>query len=161
MPERASSLSFSATRVEFRGVEAGREFVHQQQPRAGRERAGEIEHFLMRAVEFACLLFGAVGEVERSQQRAGIGRAVAIAAITDRDLDILAHRQREKRPRHLESTVDAGMHETMRREPADFAAFEPDGAAVRPVQPGNDVDARGFARPVRSDQAEYFAGSRR
>ena len=81
MPERASSLSFCRDALEFRRVEAGREFVHQQQPRAGGERAGEIEHFLLRAVEFAGRLFGAVGEVERSQQRAGIGRAVAVAAI--------------------------------------------------------------------------------
>ena len=37
--------------LEFRRVESGGKLVDQQQPRAGRQRAREIEHLLLRAVE--------------------------------------------------------------------------------------------------------------
>ena len=67
MPERASSLSLVGDALELRRVQPGRQLVDQQQPRAGRERAGEIEHFLLRAVEFAGRLIGERGEIERRQ----------------------------------------------------------------------------------------------
>src|SRR3954462_602530 len=45
-------LQFAADPFEFAWVQAGRELVHEKQPRPGRERAGEIEHLLLRAVQF-------------------------------------------------------------------------------------------------------------
>ena len=92
--------------LEFGGIETGGKLVDQQQPRAGRERAREVEHLLMRAVELDGRLIGEAGEIERGQQRRGI-EAFAIAAIGERDLDVLAHGQGQERPGHLEGAIDA------------------------------------------------------
>src|SRR5580658_1145542 len=53
--------------LQFGGIEAGGKLIDQQQPRAGRKRAGEVKHLLMRAVEFGRGLVGKSGEAERRQ----------------------------------------------------------------------------------------------
>src|SRR3984957_13389369 len=48
--------------VEFRRVEAGGEFVEQQEPRTGGERAHEIEHLLLRVIEIGRRAVGDLGQ---------------------------------------------------------------------------------------------------
>src|SRR5208282_537769 len=112
----------------------------------------------MRAVELAGGLIGERGKIERGEQRLGIAKVLATASISNRDLNILAHGQGEERPRDLEGAVDSGMHEAVRCQAADRAPLEMDRAAVGPVEAGDDIDAGGLARSVRSDQTENFAG---
>ena len=58
--------------LQFGGIEAGGKFVDQQKPRTGRECAGKVEHFLLRAVELLRRLIGKSGKIERRQQCSGI-----------------------------------------------------------------------------------------
>src|SRR6202044_2336918 len=59
--------------------------------------------------------------------------------------------------RRLEGPVDALARQPIRRNAADRTALEPDLAAIGGMQPGNDIDAGGLARAVRSDQAQHLA----
>src|SRR5580700_10035655 len=47
---RGEPLDAPGDPVELRRIEPGGQFVKQQQPRAGGERADEVKHFLLRAV---------------------------------------------------------------------------------------------------------------
>jgi hypothetical protein len=120
----AMPFHFCRDALEFGRIEPGGQLVHQQEAGTGRQRPREIEHFLLRAVELAGGFVGERGKLERREDGIAIGRAVAVAAIRKRDLDILAHSQAEERPRHLESAVDAGMDQPVRRQAANGAAFE-------------------------------------
>src|SRR3974390_3822397 len=80
-----------------------------------------------------------------------------MAAIGDRDLYVLPHRERRERPRDLEGAIDAEVHDAMRRHAADRPALEPDLAAVRRINPRDHVDAGGLARSIRADEAQNLA----
>src|SRR6516162_7271436 len=51
-------LELGGDALELRGIEYGGQLVDEQKARPGRQRAGEIEHFLLRAVELAGRLAG-------------------------------------------------------------------------------------------------------
>ena len=161
MPGTGQLLELGRDALELRGIESGGQLVDEQKARPGRQRAGEIEHFLLRAVELAGRLAGKRREIERGQQRPDVRRPGPVASVGGGDLDVLAHGQGEEGPRYLERAIDPGMDQPVRGQPADRAAVETDRAAVRPVKPGNDIDARGLAGAIRSDQAEDLAGSHR
>jgi hypothetical protein len=143
--------------LELGRIEPGRELIDQQQTRAGRERAGEIEHLLLRAVELGRGPFRERRKLERGEQRVGIDRTLRMATVRDSDLDVLADAERQEGLRHLEGAVDAEMHEAMRRQARDRPALEIDLAGLRPIEAGDDVDARRLAGAVRADEAENLA----
>ena len=116
MPVRASSFSLPATHSSSAGFRPAASSSNEKQPRPGRQRTGEIEHLLLRAVQFGGAAVGDLGEpAVDSSSALGIGGARGCTAISDRDLDVLAHGQRQERLRHLECAVDAEMHELVRR----------------------------------------------
>ena len=152
-------LELAGDALELRRIEPGGELVDQQEPRPRRQRAREVEHLLLRAIELGGGLIGEGGEIERSEQRVDAARRIAGAAVGQRDRDVLAHGEGEEGPRHLEGAIDTGMHQPVRGQAADRASFEQDGAGVGPVEAGDDVDAGGLAGAVRPDEAEDFAGA--
>jgi hypothetical protein len=143
---------FELGRVQARG-----ELVDEQEARAGGERAREVEHLLLRAVELARLAVGHALELERAQQVHDVDAPLRMAAVGARHLDVLAHGQGEERLRHLEGAVDAEMDEAVRREPAHALPGEADLAAIRRVKAGDDVDAGRLARAVGADEAQDLA----
>jgi len=73
------------------------------------------------------------------------------------DKQVLEHGEVLERVRNLERAADAGDAARARRRLRDVAAVEPDGAAVRPDEPGDQVEQRRFAGAVRSDDAQRLA----
>src|SRR5690242_6014228 len=143
--------------AELGRVEAGGELVDEQQAGAGGERARQVEHLLLRAVELAGAAVGQGLQVERGQQIVDIYPALGIAAIGVGDLDILAHRQRQERLRHLEGAADADMDEAVRRQAPDRVILETDAPAIGRVEAGDDVAVGGLARAVEADEAQDLA----
>ena len=157
MPPAASCLDAPGDPVEFGRVEAGGEFVEQEQPRTGRERAREVEHLLLRAVEIGGRPVGDLLEPVVLEQFIHRWRRDGGAPIGQRHLDVLTHGQRQKRLWHLEGAVDALMNQPMRGDPADRRAIEHNLAAIGRVKARDNVDRSGLARAVRTDEAQNFA----
>src|SRR5262249_42986429 len=140
--------------LELGRIEAGRELIHEQQPRAGGKGAGEVEHFLLRAVELGRRPACERRKLERGEQRIGIDRPVRMAAVRDGDLHILAHAERQERLRHLKGAVDAEMHEAVRGKTRDRPALEMDLPGFRAIEAGDDVNASRLAGTVRTHEPE-------
>src|SRR5262249_15377153 len=140
--------------LELGRIEAGRELVHEQEPRAGGKRAGEVEHFLLGAVELGRGPLRELRKLEGGEERIGIDRPLGMAAVRDGDLHILAHAERQEGVRFLEGGVDAEMHEAVRGKARDRPALEMDLPGFRPVEAGDDVDASRLAGTVGADEPE-------
>src|SRR5579883_2668400 len=150
-------LEAAGDALQFGRVQARGELVDQKEPRPRGERAREIQHLLLRAVELVRAALGEPVEIERGEKRTRIDPPLGIAAIGVRDLDILAHGQREEWLRHLEGAVDAEMDDTVRGEAADLAPFEAHPSAIGRIKAGDDIDAGRLAGAVGADEAEDLA----
>ena len=129
---------------------------------------GRVASARTRSSIFCCaLLRSAAGRSATSvkpvfvEQRGHRRRRHRGAAIGQRDLDILAHRQRQERLWNLEGAVDAAMNQFVRRDAADRDAIQHDLAAVGRIEAGDHVDRGGLAGAVGADQSQNFARTRR
>ena len=141
------------------GQPAG-DLVEQQEPRRAGKRAGQFEPLAAEQVERAGTAIGESDEAGALQDfAAGVGDlGLALPAAVDRgDQQVLEHGEVLERVRNLERAADAGDAARARRRLRDVAAVEPNGAAVRPDEPGDQVEQRRFAGAVRADDAERFA----
>ena len=74
---------------------------------------------------------------------------------------VLAHRQAAEQPRHLERAHQPAPRDLVHREAADALAGELHLAGVGRVDAGDEIDQRGLAGAVGTDQAADLARARR
>ena len=72
--------------------------------------------------------------------------------------DILCHRHGVHQHKILVNHPDAEQHGIPRRIDIDAFAFDKDLARIGPVHAGQDIHEGTFARPVFTQQGQYFAG---
>src|ERR1700733_1003008 len=73
------------------------------------------------------------------------------------DLHVLADRQAAKQPHRLERPHHAGMRKAVAGKPGAIALADKNAAGERPLKTGKDIDQRGLAGAVRTDEAEDLA----
>ena len=73
------------------------------------------------------------------------------------DQDILHHAEVAEHATKLERTRDTAGPPVSRAKSGDGLPIETDLAAVRPVEPGNEIEQGGLAGTVRADDADQFA----
>ena len=132
------------------GVEARKWFVEEQQPRRTDERASERGTLLLPAGELMWIAIGQrrlePGELQHlddSSRAVGFREAGRIG----NELEISSHREVRPQREILEHETDSalvGRHDVASRL-RDFPAVEPDLAAVRTLQPGDQTQQRGFS----------------
>ncbi len=88
--------------------------------------------------------------VQRAEDRAD--RLLAELA-GDADHHVVERGQVGEQPQVLEGARDAGVHDRLRPQAVEPAAAKRDAALVRLQEAGDDVEDRGLARAVRTDQA--------
>jgi hypothetical protein len=95
-----------------------------------------------------------VAQPERLEETVGPASCLAGpgAHAERRDLDVLAHRQRLERAAVLERPREPGPSAPVRGPARHVATLELDGALVREVEAGENVDERRLAGAVRADQ---------
>jgi hypothetical protein len=117
---------------------------------AGQALAEEAEDLVGELAHLALL----AAHSRRAQHRLpqpGAGAAVG------RRRDVLLNRHVQEQPQRLERARDAGGRHAVRREPDQLALVEPDGALVRLVHAGDQVEDGRLAGAVRTDQADHLA----
>ncbi len=90
------------------------------------------------------------GGVERAEDGAD-GFLTGLAL--DCDHDVVERREVGEEPEVLEGAGDAGMHDRLRAQAVELLASEGDCAFVRVEETGDDVEDRGLARAVGSNEA--------
>ena len=70
---------------------------------------------------------------------------------------VFEQRKLAEGPRNLKGARDPLVADRVRRQAADFHAFETDRARRRPQISRNEIEGRAFARAVRTDKAENLA----
>src|SRR6266850_6017187 len=71
--------------------------------------------------------------------------------------DILHYAEVAEHATKLERTRDTMARQFLGRKAGDRLPIETDLAAVRPVEPGNEIEQRGLAGAVRAYDADQFA----
>ena len=109
-------------------------FVEQQEPRLGRERAGDFEPLAIRQRQRRGELVTLVEEVEPAQQRLRVlARRADIVPVQQRaDDDVVLDAERRKRPHQLEGAGDAAPAHRVGRQAVDRLAGK-DDACRRPA----------------------------
>src|SRR5215471_1047127 len=138
-------------------VEPSGGLVEEQQTRAGRERARELDA-LERAERKPRRRRGReLREVERIEDLLRLAARSPVeceARVHVRaDEHVLEHRHVRTELEVLERPRDAEAHDAIRGLAQHVLAVEAHGAAVRPVEPRDDVERRRLAGAVRPDQA--------
>ena len=155
--------------LRFLRSHAGQRLIEQQQLGPGRQRQGDVE-LALRAVRQ-----GASGPVEniveadrpRQGERAVVQcrfrRAPAQAAEAGTGLrlhgqqQIVEHRVLAEHAGDLEAARQAVPHAPVRRQGGQFDAVQRQAASVQRQQAGDQIDQRGLARAIRTDQRMDFA----
>ena len=155
-------------------VEPAGRLVEQQQLGPRRERARQFDA-LARAERQAVRQFvrdraqieqveqGPGGLLERPfpaphpGQMQGVADEIAAASRVPADPHVVEHRLARKQRQVLEGAGDADLGDAMRRPAEQRAAFEPDVAAGRRVEPAQAVEEGRLAGAVGSDQPEDLA----
>src|SRR5262249_49389082 len=75
------------------------------------------------------------------------------------DLHVLEHRERAEKLDVLERAGDTARHDGARTRPQQACTVEPNVAAVRRVQPGDDVERGRLPGAVGADQADDLPGA--
>src|SRR5690606_8630257 len=81
----------------------------------------------------------------------------ALEAVGRDDRQVLQYGHRAEKAGELERSAHAHPVDDMRRLPGDVLALVDDLATVRRFQPGNEVEHRRLAGPVRSDHTSDLA----
>src|ERR1700722_636810 len=106
---------------------------------------------------------GLVAEFELAENlRRATARFCASSALADiSDLHVFADRQAAKQPHRLERPHDAGMRKAVAGQSSAIALARKKTAGQGPLKAGKDIDQRGFAGAVRTDEAEDLAALER
>ena len=143
-------------------VQAGEPFVEQKQLRARRQRAGELDAFLVDIGELRAEEVRPVGETDPLEQRVDLAHRHAgsdrIAAEHPSKHDVLARRHAGEDADELKRACDAGAADLERARADDLLALEVDRSGVGRQLAGDQVEHRRLAGAVRADQAGDAAG---
>src|SRR5690606_3401057 len=146
----------------------GRGLVEQQQARAGRERARDLEPALLAVGQRVGARLREALEAELREQLARARRVLLLAAppagpaqdvgdaralpAAERRLHVVEHAEPGEQADVLEGARDAEPADAVRALAADLAAREDDAPRARRVDAGDDVERRCLAGAVRADQ---------
>ncbi len=148
----------------FSGGHAGGGFVQQQHRWLQSERDGDLDQSLLavgqrlhrgqRVIGDPQLLQQCIGVLQRRPVRGDGTQHVAADALslTDRECNILQHRQAAKQRVDLESTPESSAHACGLRQCGDVIAIQQDTPRGRCETAGDQVDERRLAGTVRTDQ---------
>ncbi len=132
------------------------------------ERDRQLEPLDVAVGERAGRALALLGHVDAREERVGLGTELQprrapegehAARVRDqRQLDVLAHRQRGEGLGDLERAADAEAPDRIRRQADDLVAGEGHRACVGRELAADDVEASRFAGAVRADQRQHLAG---
>ena len=131
-------------------VEPAGRLVEQEQPRPGRERAGQLDALLHAVRELARRPVRETGKTDVAEE---LARAPAAARVAPHQ-HVLQHGHRAKELDVLERPRDPAHDDPVRRRAQQVVAVELDRAVVRPVDPRDQVEDGRFAGAVRADQPD-------
>ena len=137
-------------------VEPRHHLVEQQQPRRGRERAGELEPLAAGDGEVAGAHVEHRAHADGARDALGrrLGLGAARVAQPGADHDVLAHAQPREGLRDLEGAHHARARDDMRLAAGDVRAREAHRAGVGPDEAGDGREAGRLARAVRPDEPD-------
>jgi hypothetical protein len=139
--------------------QARHRFIEQQHLRLGRQCAGDFEPLAAGRAERSCRRFGELAHADARQDspRACFGLGAVRGAQERTDHHILQHRHALECLRHLEGAGETEMRARLRRQIGDVLTLEQNLAGGRGEIAGQAIEQRGFAGPVRPNQAENVA----
>ncbi|MPL73685.1 hypothetical protein SDC9_19491 [bioreactor metagenome] len=155
--------------VQKRAVHAGADLVEEDDLRLDHHRAAKFQEFLLATREVPGALVLQVRNRQEIKNLVGLlqkrrlflgdpatlepGVPQRLAGLTARNHhQVLAHRHRREFMRDLEGAQQPLVEQFVRRQAGDVLAIHRHGAGGGLVHPGDDVEQRGFSRPVRADQ---------
>jgi len=163
-----------AKRMDFLVVEAAGWFIEQQNFWLGGERARQFHAFLGSKRQPGNRGVGYSFEFEIADdfvnapvdlglaatdpgKPQGIADDVAVGPGMSAEADIVEDGKIWKQRDVLEGASDADFGDPVRRPVQDAPAFHQDVACARLIEPAQAIEKRGFAGPVRADQAQNLA----
>ena len=140
-------------------VQSRHHLVKQQEPRLGCERTGHFQPALIYGGQFArrrVFLGGKSDEVDRGPGP-GARNLQALVAQKSSGHDVRQHRHLAERPRDLKRARQSMSADFVRPQPDQFAAERGDRAGVGAIITGDQIETRGLAGAVGSDQRDGLA----
>ena len=156
-------------RLGFAVGHAGGRLVEQQQARVEAERQRDLDDALVAVSELARDVIGEPGQASRLHElldllahlaaRGGTkpGARVPAGGGLDAQAEIFEDGEVAEDLGDLEGADDAEPGTLLRREPVDAGALEPDRAAARRREAGDEMEERGLAGAVRTDHGMELA----
>ncbi len=137
--------------------QSARDLIEQQDTRLRRKRSREFETFALEERERARATVRQRQQPRSFQNLLAVRPDVCLAAIVAMgrpDEQILVDGEIAERVWHLERPCDARPRPGVSRLGGDVLALQPDGAAVRLERSGDQIEGRGLAGAIRTDDAE-------
>jgi hypothetical protein len=148
------------------GVELAGGLVGEQQPGPGGQRPGDRDPLLLAAGQFARPLPGVLAEADDVQHEPDAFLPFLRRHPRDpqRDPDVLRRGQDRDQAERLEDERHVAapqQHPLVRRHPRHLAVRDPNAAAVRQVEPADDVEQRRLPRARPAAQRHELPGADR
>jgi hypothetical protein len=152
---------FAAQTLPRRHVDGGERFIEQQQARLGSECACESDTLGLTTRKLAWAHFGAIGETNPREPRAGLGASFALrtAARTQPVRDVVEHGQMREQQMVLEQEADAPpfwRHERALWTAVEQFVAETDETTIDVQQARDGQQATGLASTVRANERQGF-----